>query len=185
MTSPRYTIEVWPHGWTVSGERGGIPLTALHESLGLFPKSSLMDPGIAHHLKHVADSRIVVALGIPKELDRWRAEITISLSQQPALTRWWHGLDVGRSSATIFSSFSGLHQSQAREFSGRSVPQDTADFGRCLRLLDLFPDWKSNLHVVSEAFPATSWPSLVDRWQDLTVAHGSADFQPLLDSLIH
>jgi hypothetical protein len=185
MTSPRYTIEVWPHGWTLSGDLGGIPLTALHESRRLFPKSSLMDPGIAHHLKHVADSRIVVAIGIPKELDRWRAEITTSLSQQPALTRWWHGLDVGRSSAAIFSSFSGLHQSQAREFSGGAVPQDASDFGRCRSLLDLFPEWLANLDCVAIAYPSTPWPSLVDRWQDLTAAHGSADFQPLLDSLIH
>jgi hypothetical protein len=69
--------------------------------------------------------------------------------------------------------------------SAATGPQDASDFGRCRRLLDLFPDWESNLHVVSEAFPATPWPSLVDRWKDLTSAHGSADFQPLLDSLIH
>jgi len=185
MTSPRYTIEVWPHGWTLSGDLGGIPLTALHESRRLFPKASVLDPGIAHHLKHVADSRIVVALGIPKELDRWRAQLAASLSQQPALTRWWHGFDVGRSSAAIFSSFSGLHQSQAREFSGGAVPQDASDFGRCRSLLDLFPEWLANLDRVAIAYPSTPWPSLVGRWQDLTAAHGSADFQPLLDSLIH
>lgn len=187
MTSPLYTIERWPHGWTISAipTESGVPLHALDESLKLFPKGSIMDNGIAGHLRRARGIFAVFVIGTAAELRAWRGQILADLAHLPRGERWWKGLDVGCSSAAIFAVFSNLHREAARDLSRGAVPYDAEDFGRCRRLLELFPEWLTSLDRVAIAYPATPWPSLVARWQDLTAAHGSPDFQPLLDSLIH
>lgn len=172
MTSPLYTIERWPHGWTISSvpEESGVPINALDECLKLFPKNSVVDTGIAGHLRRGRGMSVVFAIGLVNDLSDWRREITASLAGQPREIRWWRGLDVGTSSASIFGVFSNFNRISARELGRGSVPLHADDFGRCKRLLDLFPEWRADLGRVAEAYPDTLWPRLIPRWAELEAA---------------
>lgn len=75
---------------------------------------------------------------------------------------WIIGNDTGISSKTIWAVMMGAVS--AGGWFG--VPQDPDDFGRCYRLLKLFPEWKDRLHEVTEYFPA--WTGLVREWDRLT-----------------
>ncbi len=80
--------------------------------------------------------------------------------------RWLTGGDTGTSSKTIWSVMTG------RTIGGRhrpSVPWDPDDFGRCHRLLELFPAWRSRMHEVAARYP--EWAGLVTEWGDLTVLY--------------
>jgi len=52
------------------------------------------------------------------------------------------------------------------------IPHDPDDFGRCYRLLELFPDWKSQLGKVAERFP--KWSPFVREWDTLTTMYEAA-----------
>lgn len=73
---------------------------------------------------------------------------------------WLLGDDTGASSKTILSVMTG------NKISYPSVPIDTSDFGRCVRILEKFPDWKVRLNEVSELYP--EWGPLVEAWSELT-----------------
>ena len=49
----------------------------------------------------------------------------------------------------------------------RSTPRDSADLGRCLRLLEVMPEWRGRLNVVAEAYPETAWPEIIAAWEEL------------------
>lgn len=185
MNSPIYSIERWPHGWTISAipTVAGVPLHALDECLKLFPKGSIMDNGIAGHLRRGRGMLAVFVIGTATDLRAWRGEILADLAHLSREERWWKGIDVGSSSAAIFAVFSNLHREAARDLARGAVPHDADGFGRCKRLLELFPEWLASLDRVAIAYPATQWPRLVERWHDLTTALGTPAFQPLLDSL--
>lgn len=73
--------------------------------------------------------------------------------------KWYRGGDSGLSSETIFQVMTGI------PVKWTSTPMDSADFGRCSRLLDRFPKWRDRLHEVSEQFP--EWKQLIDNWSKL------------------
>jgi hypothetical protein len=73
--------------------------------------------------------------------------------------QWFSGGDTGLSSKAIFGVMIG-HPLE------RSYPIDWDDFGRCYRLLELFPEWRPRMHEVSERFP--EWKPIVDRWELLS-----------------
>lgn len=74
---------------------------------------------------------------------------------------WSLGTDTGLSSETIVSVMAGID--------GRSqlvsVPYDPSDFGRCFRLLQLFPEWRKRLPEVASKYPA--WSKLVENWEKM------------------
>lgn len=74
---------------------------------------------------------------------------------------WARSRDTGVSSWTIYSVMRGMNSTHDRY----SPPQDPADFGRCYRLLKLFPEWKPRLHEVAARFP--EWSALIPNWWDL------------------
>lgn len=76
---------------------------------------------------------------------------------------WLLGGDTGISSKTICAVITGSKMKDP------DVPHDPADFGRCYRLLALFPEWRTRLHEVSEQFPI--WGPLVEAWDELTVLY--------------
>jgi len=91
---------------------------------------------------------------------------------EPAPTtpgEWIASRDVGVSSATIWSVMTGKPSPLERY----NTPMDEADFGRCDRLLALFPEWRTRLHEVAEKFPA--WRSVVTRWEERTPQAAGAD----------
>jgi len=76
---------------------------------------------------------------------------------------WLAGRDTGISSCTIYSVMQ--HTGMDRY----DVPQDPADFGRCYRLLKLFPEWLPRLPEMLPRFP--EWRGLVDNWAELTALY--------------
>lgn len=131
----------------------------------------MIDCGIAHHLKYTQNRDVVMCAGIAHELKLWREEITTSLANNPPQERWWHGVDVGTSSAAIFAVLCDkCWQWEAKEFCRESAPRDAGDFGRCKRLIEAIPEWRERLAEVAEAYPKTAWPRIVARWAELESA---------------
>ncbi len=78
---------------------------------------------------------------------------------------WLLGRDTGASSVTIFCVMTGHDGDRYNGF----TPCDYPDFGRCRRLLELFPGWRSRLHEVAIVHPR--WNGLVENWDELTEMH--------------
>lgn len=82
----------------------------------------------------------------------------------PQLTRpqseveWWHGTDTGLSSKCIW-----LHMRGGTE--RKDHPLDPDDFGRCYRLLKLFPAWRKRIREMGEVSP--QWRRLAKHWREL------------------
>lgn len=52
------------------------------------------------------------------------------------------------------------------------VPHDPDDFGRCYRLLQLFPAWRERLDQVAEYYPI--WSRMVEEWSALELLYEEA-----------
>lgn len=95
--------------------------------------------------------------------------------ERPAQTpeQWAMGRDTGISSLTIWSAITGHASPNRRD----DVPHDPDDFGRCYRLLKLFPSWRPQLSKVAGRYP--DWAPFVEHWDELSeqyeqeLAHGS------------
>lgn len=72
--------------------------------------------------------------------------------------KWMAGRDTGMSSKAI-----AMHMSTG-ECDGR-YPYDPADLGRCLRLLERFPDWKPRIHEMAAYGPV--WAVYVKHWDEM------------------
>ena len=79
---------------------------------------------------------------------------------------WLLGGDTGTSSRTICAVMTGSKLSGPF---GADVPHDPDDFGRCYRLLVLFPAWRARLQEVADAYPM--WGPLVAAWDELTALY--------------
>ncbi len=174
MSNSGYILERRAHGWLLCSVPGvnGIPMNAFEECAVLFPKNAVIDSAIAHHVLRSENRNVVLCIVTPEESRLWRQEITESIkSIFSPQERWWKGLDVGSSSAAIFAVFCDLQFTRdAREYSRQSIPLDAADFGRCKRLLDLFPEWRVTLSLVGSAYPDTAWSKIIARWAELEAA---------------
>lgn len=71
---------------------------------------------------------------------------------------WLAGGDSGMSSKAICYHMLGMK-------SDGSFPLDPSDLGRCLRLLELFPEWKPRIGEMARYSPY--WAALVERWDEL------------------
>lgn len=172
---PKFTLVRCEHGWLLvspSRLKRGVPMTALSEMCELLPKGAVMHPGIAHHYsvtdRWLPGLHVVAAACAQKDVEKWEAAINswIKLAFLSAEWKWWIGLDVGLSSAAIFSVLASCGGSDALEFSKGAVPADAADFGRCLRLVERF-GWRNRLDEVAKRFPNGKWPAVVARWDEL------------------
>ena len=173
--NPTYSIERHRHGWLICAPPGqrGIPLDALNECLPLFPENSVMDSGITHHFNaSIYHAHAVMAVATERSATAWRKAIDESIQHLDSENRWWRGTDVGTSSAALFSVFCMDRLKGVSNDMGRgSTPSDASDFGRCHRLLELFPDeWRERLPEVAAAYPETAWPLIIDRWAELEAA---------------
>lgn len=72
---------------------------------------------------------------------------------------WATSWDTGTSSMTIWKVMMGKPLAQ-----GTATPQDPADFGRCYRLLEAFPQWRARM---GEMLRVAGWASLVTAWPTL------------------
>jgi hypothetical protein len=92
-----------------------------------------------------------------------------TVSDVPArLGSWLSSNDTGISSKAIATHMSG---GTVRDGWGWGYPHDPDDLGRCLRLLELFPDWKPRMREMAARSPG--WAGLVARWDE--VAKSMAD----------
>ena len=87
--------------------------------------------------------------------------------EKPATTpeEWADGRDTGTSSLTIYSAITGK---RSRHISF-DVPHDPDDFGRCYRLLKLFPAWREKLAETIKLCP--EWEPFVAAWDELTALY--------------
>lgn len=172
--SPRYMLERWPLGWLLCATEpgsNGVPVDALSECMPLFKKNAVMDSGIVHHLRETGRRDVIVCIATERDSREWRAEIDKSLASLNPQERWWKGLDVGLSSAAIFAVFCDMRwRDMAKDMGHASVPHDGDDFGRCKRLIDMFPQWRSELYRVADEYPDTMWPKIIARWDELEKA---------------
>jgi hypothetical protein len=72
---------------------------------------------------------------------------------------WIVGRDTGSSSEAIWAVMMGMKPDWD------SHPHDGDDLGRCLRLLDLIPEWKLRLGEMAVVYPY--WAALVEHWDEL------------------
>lgn len=74
---------------------------------------------------------------------------------------WWKQRgDHGTSSLTVYCAFSGGYSPHGRF----DIPYDPDDYSRCRKLLDLIPEWRTNLSVVVARFPW--YRPFIDRWDE-------------------
>ena len=78
---------------------------------------------------------------------------------------WVGNGDTGTSSLTIWSVLTGYPSPHGRY----DVPHDPDDFGRCYRLLQVMPLWRSRLVEVVEK--CHDWTPFVDAWDELTALY--------------
>jgi hypothetical protein len=80
----------------------------------------------------------------------------VSIARRALL--WLAGGDSGMSSEAICYHMLGMK-------SDGSFPLDPSDLGRCLRLLELFPEWKPRMGEMARY--SAQWAALVERWDEL------------------
>ncbi len=103
------------------------------------------------------------------DAEAWKAQVNEAAKRRaggdPELA-WLNGTDTGTSSLAIFSVCSGRGYMATRfRLDMGTAPRDPADFGRCYRLLELFPAWRSRLVEVAAKFP--EWRRMVAAWGEL------------------
>lgn len=79
-------------------------------------------------------------------------------AQDKALA-WLLSGDTGTSSMTLCAAMLGLKNGYA------STPSDIGDFGRCYRLLEFIPEWRTQFDKVAQVYPV--WAGLVKNWAKL------------------
>lgn len=152
-----YTIQVYEHGILVLNPFPIGHIEALRR-LVANPKCAVIDAGIASHYQ------ATLCICRDKEAAAtWRAEIDERVrrgAKEITPDMWLQGTDTGISSKTIFFVMTGRHWLNARF--GPDVPHDPSDFGRCYRLLELFPAWEDRLQEVAARH--VEWTPFVREW---------------------
>lgn len=98
-----------------------------------------------------------------------RCRDTGRTEERPTSPREWiESRDTGTSSLTICSIITGFPNPHGR----CDIPHDPQDFGRCYRLLKLFPQWRPLLPQVAEKEP--DWIPFVREWDRLTEMYEKA-----------
>ena len=90
-----------------------------------------------------------------KDLEERYAKMTFD----ERVNSWIVGGDTGLSSTTIWAVMLGLDAAVGNH------PHDPADLGRCLRLLELMPEWRHRLQELADLSP--EWKKLTFRWDEL------------------
>lgn len=77
----------------------------------------------------------------------------------PTLAQWLTGRDTGASSKAIAYFMMGARGVYCPH------PLDPSDFGRCYRLMQLIPEFRTNLWMMRGVSP--QWTALIDHWEEL------------------
>lgn len=76
---------------------------------------------------------------------------------------WADGPDSGMSSMALVRATTGAHVGRWRDY--QQHPLDPDDFGRCYRVLQLFPELRTDLAKVAAL--SQEWSRLIAAWDDL------------------
>lgn len=77
------------------------------------------------------------------------------------MSEWLNSWDTGISSKSIF------HYMTLGAKSG-GPPSDPADLGRCLRLLERFPEWKPRMPEMASV--GRGWDQIMPKWDDIVAS---------------
>ena len=86
------------------------------------------------------------------------SEMTGLKTLERRVISWLLSDDTGASSLSICAHMLG-------EPCEGYAPSDCSDLGRCLRLLDLVPEWTPRLHEMATYGP--DWKGLIDQWEQI------------------
>jgi hypothetical protein len=78
---------------------------------------------------------------------------------QAQLANWFMNGEVGASSKCIAKHLSG------QEYREWDYPRDSSDLGRCIKLLDAVPEFRSRISEMASA--GKYWAALVPHWGEL------------------
>lgn len=81
---------------------------------------------------------------------------------------WLHGGDTGLSSETIWRHMMGVPE-PADGWRANAYPLDPSDLGRCVRLLDRFPEWSTRISEMASHGPI--WAVLAEHWDELVALY--------------
>lgn len=96
---------------------------------------------------------------------------------KPEYLEWMASSDTGLSSKTILCSICGIDNDNP------SVPADASDVGRCVRLLNKFPELRDHLYMVYERH--VKWMPYIDCWQEIEYLHRMAFFSTSHDKFLY
>jgi hypothetical protein len=77
------------------------------------------------------------------------------------LTEWFCSRDTGESSKCIAAYMAGADMDKVRS---NSTPYDPSDLGRCLRLLEKFPEWKPRMGEMAQV--SKGWEKILPHWDE-------------------
>lgn len=95
-----------------------------------------------------------------RNTDEWELDTALTVDSLARYVEWACGDDSGISSKTMLGAIIGVH---IERYPG--VPRDPSDFGRCYRMLQLFPELRPRIDEVPARLP--SWSRFVERWPEL------------------
>lgn len=143
----------------------------LYDGLGLKPKAR---EKLARFTRQVLSVLVGIHEAVPeKRRTHLRSRPTTDIAER--LANWKLSGSTGLSSecladVMILGRGTGLY------------PMDSADFGRCHRLLGLVPEWLPRLPEIAIAHPGV-WSELVHHWADLAEMYEAGDFSTLYAEL--
>ncbi|MBX3579981.1 MAG: hypothetical protein KF723_22485 [Rhizobiaceae bacterium] len=85
--------------------------------------------------------------------------------------QWRRSSDTGQSSIAIWEVMTGVPTPRTDH------PHDPDDLGRCLRLLDLIPEWKPRLNLMCGL--SKYWDALVQRWPEIEASYQAKISKPV------
>ena len=153
-----YEIEMTEDAMIIRGEIPLADMTAL-SALAKSKGFDILDTGASHALG--ANMVMTNDEGSGK-LRSGIAHQNATLSKQD---KWLHGADTGISSRAIFAVMTGTQERMLDRW-GFGYPLDPDDFGRCYRLLNLFPEWRARIHEMGSI--SSEWGRLSANWGELT-----------------
>jgi hypothetical protein len=151
-----YSMEVTAFGVVI---RGSVPLMDMSTINALAKERgfTILDVGAASALEA---SMVITS---PEGSKQLRAEIDKKNADKSAEMKWLTGYDTGISSKVIFAVMTD--RTGEITLDERGNPWDPSDFGRCYRLLKLFPAWRARIGEMAAVSPR--WAALVARWDEL------------------
>ncbi len=97
------------------------------------------------------------------------------------LLEWFCCGDVGASSEAIVYVMSGLPPKMILDADWCCYPHDSSDFGRCYKLLKIFPEWRRRIKEMKCL--GKIWERIADNWFALESLYDKKAYDELYDLL--